>query len=66
MYREEFRPGQTIIKQGEQGDMMYILERGRMDVFVDSKNVGNVPIAGCFGELALLYDVPRAATVVVK
>jgi len=58
--------GIFVIRQGEQGDHFYLVDSGTYDVTLTQK--GEQPIqtyqAGdCFGELALLYNSPRAATV---
>lgn len=64
MEKEVVPMGKTIIKQGDVGDFFYIVEDGTVNFFVD----GDVdPVGSCsngesFGELALLYDAPRAAT----
>lgn len=62
MQKQEVKKGETIIKQGEQGDFFYILESGKIDFIADGKDVGSCGSGGSFGELALLYDSPRAAT----
>jgi cGMP-dependent protein kinase len=57
--------GDTIIKQGDPGDLFYCLEKGSASAVVDG--VGQVMTyedRGCFGELALLYNSPRAASIV--
>ena len=57
--------GETIIREGDLGDLFYCLESGTADASVTG--VGNVMTytsGGCFGELALIYNSPRAATVV--
>jgi len=67
MQAQSFEPATSIIRQGEDGDLFYILEEGVCDIFVEG--VGRVmQVVGgdarnFFGELALLYNVPRAATV---
>ncbi|ORX45623.1 camp-dependent protein kinase regulatory subunit [Piromyces finnis] len=60
--------GDIVIKQGGVGDFFYVVETGTLDIYI-SKN-GNPPIkvgdygAGAsFGELALMYNAPRAATI---
>jgi len=68
---EEFtgKAGDVIIKEGDQGDCMYVLESGNLDCTkLFSGNTEPtflkeyVPGEG-FGELALLYNAPRAATI---
>lgn len=63
MFPKEFEPGQTIIKQGDDGDNFYILESGVCEVYKDDKLVQTCTEAMSFGELALMYNAPRAATV---
>ena len=56
--------GGEIIKQGDTGDFFYILEQGRCAFQVNGVEVGQATETGSsFGELALLYSAPRAATV---
>jgi len=55
--------GTDVIKQGEQGDYFYIVEEGKFDFMVKGKVVGSCGKKDSFGELALLYGAPRAATV---
>lgn len=65
-----------VISQGDAGDYFYVVEKGSFDVHVNSSGsvqagvdgmgdqVGNIQAGGSFGELALMYNAPRAATVV--
>lgn len=64
MQMQQAKKGETIIKQGEQGDFFYILESGTITFVADGKDVGSCGPGASFGELALLYDSPRAATCV--
>jgi len=62
-------PGDEIIKQGGIGDYFYVAETGTFDVFVSRNGADAVKVfdygpGGSFGELALMYNAPRAATVV--
>jgi CRP-like cAMP-binding protein len=56
-------PGETIIEQGEAGDAFYAIRSGQMEVLKDGEQVGTVGPGSYVGEIALLLDVPRTATV---
>ncbi|XP_059099374.1 cAMP-dependent protein kinase type I regulatory subunit-like isoform X4 [Tigriopus californicus] len=56
-------PGEVIIQQGDAGDNFYIIDSGEVEIFVDGEKVLNIGDGGSFGELALIYGTPRAATV---
>jgi len=60
------KAGVIVIKQGEQGDHFYLVDSGKYDVTLAQKGEEAISSYGekdCFGELALLYNSPRAATV---
>ena len=67
---ENFTKGETIIKQGDRGDVFYFLDEGTAHaekVFEDGKapqRVKEYETGGYFGELALLKGEPRAATII--
>ncbi|ODV93203.1 hypothetical protein PACTADRAFT_51820 [Pachysolen tannophilus NRRL Y-2460] len=56
--------GTTIIRQGDEGDFFYVLEEGSVDYFVNGVKVGSTGPGSSFGELALMYNSPRAATTI--
>eukprot|EP00934_Nitzschia_sp_Nitz4_P001254 Nitzschia sp. Nitz4//scaffold200_size39268//3333//5875//NITZ4_007610-RA/size39268-augustus-gene-0.66-mRNA-1//1//CDS//3329541268//1254//frame0 len=62
--------GTTIISQGAPGDYFFVLYSGNVVYYVDEKRVGSSydqeDSAKCFGELALLFSAPRAATVMAE
>lgn len=67
MFPKEYSDGDVIIQQGDAGDNFYILDDGQCDVYVvkdgaDTKVLEYSKGDG-FGELALMYNAPRAATV---
>ena len=55
-----------IIKQGEKGDYFYILQHGKISFYVEKSKVSTIMDGSCFGDLALLYSAPRAATARAK
>ena len=56
-------PATEIIRQGDHGDRFFILVDGEVDVFVAGDAIVTRAAPDYFGEIALLRDVPRTATV---
>lgn len=59
----EFAPGQVLFEQGDHGDGFYIVESGRAEVTRDGRLVNSLEPCEGFGEVALLGDEPRTATI---
>ncbi|CAF1195393.1 unnamed protein product [Rotaria sordida] len=66
MFPEIHLAGDTIIQQGEKGENFYIIDKGEVDVYVNDELVTSIGECSSFGELALIYGTPRAATVKAK
>jgi len=70
MFEISFKKGEEIIRQGNEGDNFYVIENGECDIYVNKdgkmQHVAVVGKDGSFGELALIYGSPRAATVLAK
>lgn len=59
----------TIFKEGDEGDALYIIKKGNVEIYNEPKEEGDLPkkIAeitdgGFFGEMALVSDIPRNAS----
>ncbi|TVY32497.1 cAMP-dependent protein kinase regulatory subunit [Lachnellula occidentalis] len=65
---QKFPAGTTIIKEGDAGEAFYLLESGEAEAFKNGveKAVKQYRKGDYFGELALLNDAPRAASVISK
>lgn len=68
----QFKAGDQVIRQGDDGQVLYVVDSGKLDCFKQFKSYGpNVHLktylpGEAFGELALLYNAPRAASIVAK
>ena len=69
MREMKFAPDQDVIKQGDTGDFFYVVDSGTLDCYVrkskdqDPFKVKTYNHGESFGELALMYNCPRAATI---
>jgi len=69
MFLRDVVAGETLIRQGDDGDYFYIVHSGAFEIFVQrssdcaAEKVMEAAPGSSFGELALMYNTPRAATV---
>lgn len=58
----EYKSGEHIVKQGEDGDAFYLVDCGAVEGWRNEELIHTYGPGGAFGELALMYNAPRAAT----
>ncbi|XP_042901923.1 cGMP-dependent protein kinase 1-like [Parasteatoda tepidariorum] len=63
MYSQYFSKGTQVIRQGDVGSHLYVSAEGELKVLKDNKVIGSVGPGKAFGELAILYNCTRTATV---
>ena len=72
---QSFGPGESIVRQGERGDSLYLVVRGTLEVFQvnansatrhPSRHVADLETSDVFGEMALCTGEARLASVICK
>jgi len=63
LYRRHFSAGDEVISEGEMGDTAYVVDSGRLAVFRGGEKVAELGEGDCFGEIALLGNSKRTATI---
>ena len=60
---EQFREGETIIKESEDGDAMFVITEGAVEISKGGTSLGKLNVSSCFGEMAVFEKEKRSATV---
>jgi CRP-like cAMP-binding protein len=63
MHNITFKPGDTIIREGYEGDTVFLIMSGSVEVLVGDARVGTLAAGQVFGEMCLIEPGPRSATV---
>ena len=59
-----FEPGDALMREGEPGDRYLVIETGACEVSIGGRPVRTASVGDGIGEIALLRDIPRTATVI--
>lgn len=62
MFEVAHAEGDVIIQQGDDGDNFYMIDTGTVDVYLGEERKHSLGRGDSFGELAIMYNAPRAAT----
>ncbi|NUM48878.1 MAG: cyclic nucleotide-binding domain-containing protein [Anaerolineales bacterium] len=63
---QNFSAGSIIFNEGDQGDLMYVVQEGELEVYYRNKVIETIGPGGLVGEMALVDQSPRSATVIAK
>lgn len=61
-----YEPGETIFRENSPGDIMYVVKEGEIDIVLEEKVIETAGPGDFFGEMALIDNDRRSATVRAK
>ena len=59
-----FKPGETIFKEGDPANELYVIERGQVRIQLGNRQLDVLDEHNIFGEMALIDGAPRSATAI--
>jgi cGMP-dependent protein kinase len=66
MKKEKFFVGHKIFVEGDDGNKLYLIKKGRVRVYKNNKFLRELEEGNCFGEVSLLVNEPRSATIIAE
>lgn len=63
VYSKEFEKGSYVIREGEAGAHLFVSAEGEYEIIKDGKVLGKMGPGKAFGELAILYNCTRTASI---
>jgi CRP/FNR family cyclic AMP-dependent transcriptional regulator len=63
---EMYDAGEMIFREGQAGDVMYVVKDGEIEITVGGRTVEIVGPGGIIGEMALIDNEPRSATAIAR
>ena len=63
MKKEKFNPNEKIFNEGENGEKFYLIKKGIVNVYKNEKFIREICEGNCFGEISLLINEKRSATI---
>ena len=63
MHEKKYPGGETVFNEGQEGKLLYIVKSGEVAIIKGDKTISRLGEGQFFGEMALLEEIPRTATV---
>ena len=60
---EKFNDGESIVKEGEEGNKFYIIKNGKVEILIGGKYIRTLNESEYFGERVLFFHEKRSATI---
>lgn len=63
MYNRNVEIGEYVVRENEPGDHLFVSAAGEFEIIVNGNVLGTLPVGKAFGELAILYNCKRTASI---